>query len=242
MRRRCPVRVQRADAKHQLFEHAYDEADTLLHDRRVKQQLARVLALIKHLLGPEAKAQSLLNGVWRTHMHAALLHSYTIACASLELRPQLCPLRSATAGLPHFGDELAQLSTGQRDDLWALVETVFNMTVPLAPVRPPVVHWDVRVRSDGALVPGEPTGDGGALWANGTGEPRPDLWVVHPDLVTGGGHPPSVAQALQRANIRRFLAMQVWQLDDHAADWGVILEPEDVRWAPWLVATCFCVC
>lgn len=227
--------VQRADAKHQLFEHAYDEADTLLHDRRVKQQLARVLALIKHLLGPEAKARSLLTGVWRTHMHAALLHSYTIACASLELRPQLCPRRSATSGLPRVAGELDQLSPSQQEDLVALVETVFNMTVPLAPVRPPVVHWDSRVRPNGALVGGGPAADAGALWANGTGEPRPDLWVVHPDLVMGGEYPLSAAQALQRANIRRFLAMQVWQLDDHAADWGVILEPEDVRWAPWLL-------
>lgn len=223
--------MQRADAKHQLFEHVYDEADTLLHDQRVRGQLARVLALIKHLLGPEASAQAVLNGIWRTYMHSAMLHAYTLACAALELRPALCPLRSATAGLPRVSEEIRQLSRSQQEDLWALVETVFNMTVPLAPVRPPVAHWDVRLRPDGALVRGEAAEGGSAAWVNGTGEPRPDLWLAHPGLVTGVGQELGVAQALQRANIREVLALQVWQLDDHAADWGVILETEDVRWA-----------
>lgn len=220
--------MQRADAKHQLFEHVYDEADKVLHDRQVTQQLKRVLALVRHLLGPEAQAQSVLTDIWRTYMHSALLHSYTIACASLELRPQLCPLRSAAAGLPKAVDELKQLSRGQQDDLRAVVETVFNMTVPLAPVRPPVMHWDARVRPDGSLLQHAVEG-GSRVWIEGTGEPRPDLWVVHPDVVVGAVRELSLAQVLQRANIRRYLAFQVWQLDDHAADWGVILQTEDVR-------------
>eukprot|EP00892_Ulva_mutabilis_P007797 jgi/Ulvmu1/538/UM001_0546.1 len=219
----------RADAKHQLFEHVYDEADSVLHDHRVRQQLTRVLALIKHLLGPEAQAQSVLTDIWRTYMHSALLHSYTIACASLELMPHVCPLRAATAGLPRAVDELKQLSRSQQEDLSALVETVFNMTVPLAPVRPPVMHWDARVQSNGAVLQGAAVEGGADLWKNGTGEPRPDLWVVYPEMVTGVVPRLSLAQVLQRAAIRQYLAFQVWQLDDHAADWGVILQTEDVR-------------
>ena len=223
--------LQRADAKHQLFEHMYDEADTVLNDRRVAHQLKRVLALIKHLLGPEAQAQGVLNDIWRTYMHSALLHSYTIACASVELRPAMCPRRAAAAGLPKVVEELKQLSRSQQEDLGALVETVFNVTVPLAPVRPPVLHWDARVQPNGALLQRGEVQNSSQLWIDGVEEPRPDLWVVHPDVVMGTAQQLSLAQVLQRANIRRYLALQVWQLDDHAADWGVILQTEDVRCA-----------
>jgi hypothetical protein len=217
--------VQRTEAKHLLFEQAYDAADSQLHDPQVVAQMERVLSITQFSLAPHASAHQALDTLWRTLMHTAIQQTQVAACMLVQGQEQRCKAL-AEAGKPLLYAPLAAIPEVQQAEIKAIVETVFNATVPLPPIRAPVLHWDAEMgRTDGHHPPhlnsdGE---DACEMWVQGIGEPRTDS--VH-GRAASRSHSTEIVPLLQGWLVQHYLLLQLPQLLEHIEEWDVMLEPD----------------